>query len=104
MEILQNSAGVIEYIDSIESENALIGRDMKIFHKENTHCEIHSSLILSAVALNIPPEHSQYPRNAHFCQQTKHAVGVYSSAYTNRFENIFTYLKLSSKTNCYYTF
>ena len=28
MEILQNSAGVIEYIDSIESKNALIGRDM----------------------------------------------------------------------------
>ena len=41
MEILQNSAGVIEYIDSIESENALIGRDIKSFTKENTHCEIH---------------------------------------------------------------
>ena len=87
MEILQDEAGVIEYIDSIESENALIGRDMKSFTKENTHCEIHSSLILSAVALNIPfPEHSQYPRNAFSCQQTKHAVGVYSSAYSNRFE------------------
>ena len=43
--------------------------------------------MLSAVSLNIPfPEHSQYPRNAFSCQQTKHAVGVYSSAYNTRFE------------------
>ena len=40
MEILQNSAGVIEYIDSIESENALIGRDIKkILINNKTHCE-----------------------------------------------------------------
>ena len=87
MEILQKSAAVIEYIDSIESENSLIGRDIKSLERSNTHCEIHPSLMLSAVALNIPfPEHSQYPRNAFSCQQTKHAVGVYSSAYTTRFE------------------
>ena len=49
--------------------------------------EIHSSMILSAVSLNIPfPEHSQYPRNAFSCQQTKQAVGIYSSAYNTRFE------------------
>tara|TARA_Y100001935_G_C17310110_1_gene515290 strand:+ start:1906 stop:5607 length:3702 start_codon:yes stop_codon:yes gene_type:complete len=87
MDILKKSASVIEYIDSIESENALIARDIKSFENDNTHCEIHPSLMLSAVALNIPfPEHSQYPRNAFSCQQTKHAVGVYSSAYTTRFE------------------
>tara|TARA_Y100000590_G_scaffold1391_1_gene1767 strand:- start:4388 stop:8089 length:3702 start_codon:yes stop_codon:yes gene_type:complete len=87
MDILRKSGSVIEYIDSIESENALIGRDIKSFENYNTHCEIHPSLMLSAVALNIPfPEHSQYPRNAFSCQQTKHAVGVYSSAYTTRFE------------------
>ena len=45
MEILQESAGVIEYIDSTESENALIGRDMKSFTRENTHCEIHILLL-----------------------------------------------------------
>ena len=87
MDILRKSGSVIEYIDSIESENALIGRDIKSFENHNTHCEIHPSLMLSAVALNIPfPEHSQYPRNAFSCQQTKHAVGVYSSAYATRFE------------------
>ena len=87
MEILEEYAAPIEYIDSIETENKFIAKDMKTFENKHTHCEIHSSLILSAVSLNIPfPEHSQYPRNAFSCQQTKHAVGVYSSAYNTRFE------------------
>ena len=87
IQILLENASPIEYIDSIESENALIAKDMKTFENQHTHCEIHSSLILSSVSLNIPfPEHSQYPRNAFSCQQTKHAVGVYSSAYNTRFE------------------
>ena len=87
MDILNEYAAPIEYIDSTETENTLIARDMKTFENKHTHCEIHSSLILSAVSLNIPfPEHSQYPRNAFSCQQTKHAVGVYSSAYNTRFE------------------
>ena len=60
---------------------------MKTFTDEHTHSEIHPSVMLSYVSLNIPfPEHSQYPRNAFSCQQTKHAVGVYSSAYNTRFE------------------
>ena len=87
MDILNQYASPIEYIDSTETENAFIAKDMKTFEEKHTHCEIHSSLILSAVSLNIPfPEHSQYPRNAFSCQQTKHAVGVYSSAYNTRFE------------------
>jgi len=84
---LEENSAPLEYIDSIESENSLISRDMYDIKSEHTHCEIHSSLILSAVALNIPfPEHSQFPRNVFSCQQTKQAVGVYSSAYNTRFE------------------
>ena len=42
---------------------------------------------MSAVALNIPfSNNSQYPRNVFACQQTKQAVGVYSSAYNSKFE------------------
>jgi DNA-directed RNA polymerase II subunit RPB2 len=86
-EELEKNASPIEYIDSIETENFLIARDSNTFQSNHTHCEIHPSLILSSVALNIPfPEHSQYPRNAFSCQQTKQAVGVYSSAFTTRFE------------------
>ncbi len=87
IEILEEKASVLEYIDSIETENLLISKDFKTFENIHTHAEIHPSLMLSAVSLNIPfPEHSQYPRNAFSCQQTKHAVGVYSSAYNTRFE------------------
>ena len=87
LKILEEKASVIEYIDSIESENLLIARDIHSYGNEHSHWEIHPSLMLSAVSLNIPfPEHSQYPRNAFSCQQTKQAVGVYSSAYPTRFE------------------
>ena len=87
IEILENNSAPIEYIDSTESENILISKDIYDIDNKFTHCEIHSSLILSATALNIPfPEHSQYPRNAFSCQQTKQAVGVYSSAFNTRFE------------------
>ena len=87
LEFLEEKAAVIEYIDSIESENSLIAKDIKTFEDRHSHCEIHPSLMLSAVSLNIPfPEHSQYPRNVFSCQQTKQAVGVYSSAYNTRFE------------------
>ena len=42
---------------------------------------------MSPVALQIPfPEHSQYPRNVFSCQQTKQAVGIYSSAFNTRFD------------------
>ena len=87
MQYLEDTQAVIEYIDPLESEGFFIGKDMYSLDKSYTHCEIHSSLILSAVALNIPfPEHSQYPRNVFSCQQTKQAVGLYSSAYATRFD------------------
>ena len=87
MQYLQDMQAMIEYIDPLESEGLWIAKDVNTMDKPYTHCEIHSSLILSAVALNIPfPEHSQYPRNVFSCQQTKQAVGLYSSAYGTRFD------------------
>ena len=71
----------------MESEYCFISKDIYSIDKNYTHSEIHSSLILSPLALSIPfPEHSQYPRNVFSCQQTKQAVGVYSSAYNTRFD------------------
>jgi len=88
MEFLEVNASPIEYIDSIETENTFIAKDVSTIDKINyTHCEIHPTLIMSAVALNIPfSNNSQYPRNVFACQQTKQAVGVYSSAYNSKFE------------------
>ena len=87
IEILTQYSSPIEYIDSVESENCFIAKDIYSIDKPYTHCEIHSSLILSPLALQIPfPEHSQYPRNVFSCQQTKQAVGIYSSAFNTRFD------------------
>ena len=64
---LEDRAAPIEYIDSTESDYALIAKDCHTIDKDYTHCEIEPSLILSAVTLNIPfPEHSQAPRNVFF--------------------------------------
>jgi len=84
---LEDNCSQIEYVDPLETEGFFIGKDINSLDKKYSHCEIHSSLILSAVALNIPfPEHSQYPRNVFSCQQTKQAVGLYSSSYNTRFD------------------
>ena len=90
MRYLESKAACIEYVDSIESENAFISKDIYSAYdsdKNYSHSEIHSSLILSALSVNIPfSNHSQYPRNVFSCQQTKQAVGVYSSAFNTRFD------------------
>ena len=84
---LEDNQSQIEYIDPLETEGFFISKDIYSIDKNYTHCEIHPSLILSAVTLNIPfPEHSQYPRNVFSCQQTKQAVGLYSSAFNTRFD------------------
>jgi len=84
---LTDNQAQIEYIDPLETEGFFIGKGIYSLDKEYSHCEIHPSLILSAVTVNIPfPEHSQYPRNVFSCQQTKQAVGLYSSAYNTRFD------------------
>jgi DNA-directed RNA polymerase II subunit RPB2 len=87
IEYLTENQASIEYIDPLESEDVFIAKSIHSIDKEYSHCEIHSSLILSAVSVNIPfPEHSQYPRNVFSCQQTKQAVGLYSSAFNTRFD------------------
>jgi DNA-directed RNA polymerase II subunit RPB2 len=87
IQILEQNQAPIEYIDSTESDYILIAKDYRTIDKEYTHSEIESSLILSALTVNIPfPEHSQAPRNVFSSQQTKQAVGVYSSAYNTRFD------------------
>ena len=62
MEFLELNSAPIEYLDSLETENTFIAKDVNTIDKDYTHCEIHPSLIMSAVALNIPfSNNSQYP-------------------------------------------
>jgi DNA-directed RNA polymerase II subunit RPB2 len=87
MRWLEDNQSPVEMIDPLETEGFLIGKDMYMLDKMYTHCEIHSSMILSALTHHVPfPEHSQYPRNVFSGQQTKQAMGLYSSAYQTRFE------------------
>jgi DNA-directed RNA polymerase II subunit RPB2 len=98
IDYLIENQSVIEYIDSMETEGLLIAKDIYSIDKAYTHSEIHSSLILGAVTLNIPfPEHSQYPRNVFSCKQTHAAVGMYSSAYNTRFDTFAHILNYSQK-------
>jgi DNA-directed RNA polymerase II subunit RPB2 len=85
---LEDNQSMVELIDPLESEGFFVAKDIYSIDKgEYTHAEIHSSLILSALTHHVPfPEHSQYPRNVFSGQQTKQAMGLYSSAYQTRFE------------------
>ena len=76
----------IEYIDSIETNNLLIARSIYSIDKNN--------ILILFILFNFKcgcfkysfSTHSQYPRNVFSCQQTKQAIGVYSSAYNTRFD------------------
>jgi DNA-directed RNA polymerase II subunit RPB2 len=78
---------VVEYIDSSESEGALICSDIKFLGKQHTHMEIDNSLILGEMGNMIPfPDHSQFPRNVFSCNQGRQGASVYSSNYLNRMD------------------
>jgi DNA-directed RNA polymerase II subunit RPB2 len=66
-------SGVVEYIDTLEEETAMIAMspdDLKqkkhAYCTTYTHCEIHPAMILGICASIIPfPDHNQSPRNTY---------------------------------------
>ncbi len=85
-EAFQNK-GLIEYLDSVESDTCMIS-----FDKEDikySHMEIHGSLMFSLMGNQIIlPEHNQGPRNIFSCGQSKQALSMFHTNYQNRMDTM----------------
>ena len=80
--------GIIDYIDSNESEGAMICLNSEdLDTKPHTHLEIHPSLILGTMGnLIVFPENNPPTRNSFSCGQSKQACSVYHSNYNVRID------------------
>ena len=87
-ELLDN-CGIIDYLDTSETECALINNDINEITKYTSHLEIHQSLLLGVMGNQIVfPENNQLPRNLFSCGQSKQAVSLYNSNYNNRIDKM----------------
>jgi DNA-directed RNA polymerase II subunit RPB2 len=89
---LRTNSGLIEYIDSEETNNTLISMDISYLNsmtKNYTHMELHPSLILGLLANNIPFINSnQAPRNVFSGAQGKQALSIYASNFRHRMDTM----------------
>jgi DNA-directed RNA polymerase II subunit RPB2 len=88
---LQENQSIVDYIDTAESESAMIATKEEDFNNNNyyTHMEIDPSLILGVMGNQIIyPEHNPVTRNSFSCGQSKQAVSVYHSNYQMRIDKM----------------
>ena len=87
---LASTSGVIEYIDTYESNTSLIALNPKdLDSKMNSYdyCEISPTLILSVLATQIPAlSMNQAPRNQFSTSQGKQALGLFATNYRTRMD------------------
>jgi DNA-directed RNA polymerase II subunit RPB2 len=92
IKVLETTQAPIEYSDPEETNGHLVAMDGDAVGKDGksyTHCEIHASTILSAIALNTPfSDHNQAPRNIFSTGQCKQSIGVYATNYNNRIDTM----------------
>lgn len=88
VERLAPDAGVIEYMDPYEMNEAFIANFPEHIQADTSHLEIHPSTIVGLLTSMIPyANHNQSPRNQLSCSQSKQGLSVYSTAFQNRFDN-----------------
>jgi DNA-directed RNA polymerase II subunit RPB2 len=89
--LLEANKSVVDFIDTVEEEGALIAIKESDFNNNNyyTHMEIDPSLILGVMGNQIIyPEHNPVTRNSFSCGQSKQAVSVYHSNYQMRIDKM----------------
>ena len=86
---LINECGIIDYIDTSETESSLIANFEENITKYTSHMEIHPSLTLGVMGNQIVfPENNQLPRDLFSCGQSKQGVSLYNSNYQNRIDKM----------------
>ena len=84
------SQAILDYIDTSESEGALIAMDFETAKQQKkpyTHIEIHPSIMLGVMGNQVIfPENNQLPRDLFACGQAKQAVSMYHSNYQVRMD------------------
>ena len=89
IEELIKKGGIIDYLDTSETETSLIATYSEQITKFTSHCEIHPSLLLGVMGNQIVfPENNPLPRDLFSCGQSKQAVSLYNSNYQNRIDKM----------------
>jgi DNA-directed RNA polymerase beta subunit len=86
---LVEKGGIIDYLDTSETESSLIATYSEQITKYTSHCEIHPSLLLGIMGNQIVfPENNQLPRDLFSCGQSKQGVSLYNTNYQNRIDKM----------------
>jgi DNA-directed RNA polymerase II subunit RPB2 len=87
LERFREKKAVLDYIDTNETENALIAMNPSLLKDKHTHLEIHESLLFGVMCnLIVFPENNPATRNSFSCGQSKQACSLYHTNHQVRMD------------------